>query len=197
MKKEIFKKELDFIKDDSIKNYIGEQIEKLPDYFFVAPASSSGKYHPGYALGKGGLVRHVKAAVYIATELFRMKEYNFPQETQDIIIGALLLHDGRKSGNSNEGGHSVANHPVLQIEFMEEDAENHPHIEEEKRKGVESAILTHMGQWNTEWNSKKILMPKPKSKIQKFVHLCDYLASRKMMEFNFGRYDREYSPESN
>lgn len=35
-----------------------------------------------------------------------------------------------------------------------------------------------MGQWNVNLYSKTIL-PKPKTATQKFVHLCDYLASRK------------------
>lgn len=35
-----------------------------------------------------------------------------------------------------------------------------------------------MGQWNVNLYSKTIL-PKPKTATQKFVNLCDYLASRK------------------
>ncbi len=46
-------------------------------------------------------------------------------------------------------------------------------------------IATHMGQWNTDFKTKKEVLDKPKTGIQKFIHMCDYLASRKCLEFNF------------
>lgn len=39
-------------------------------------------------------------------------------------------------------------------------------------------IASHMGQWNTN-DYVNIVLPKPKTQLEKFVHLCDYLASRK------------------
>ena len=66
MKEEVFKKELTYIKNNRYKENIKVLINLLPDYFFEIPASSTGKYHPYYATGKGGLVRHTKAAVRIA-----------------------------------------------------------------------------------------------------------------------------------
>ena len=56
-------------KNDDIKKSVAILIEMLPDYFFHEAASSTGKYHPKYALGDGGLLRHTKAAVRIAYEL--------------------------------------------------------------------------------------------------------------------------------
>ena len=66
---EIFNKELNYIKNERIKRSLVIMLDKLPDYFYEVPASSTGKYHPEYALGKGGLVRHTKAAIRIAKEL--------------------------------------------------------------------------------------------------------------------------------
>lgn len=43
-----------------------------------------------------------------------------------------------------------------------------------------------VGQWNTVRYSK-VVLPTPKTKYQKFVHLCDYLASRKFLEVNFNK----------
>ena len=37
----------------------------------------------------------------------------------------------------------------------------------------------------TLFKSTEEIMPKPKGSMQSFVHLCDYLASRKALEFNF------------
>ena len=41
---------------------------------------------------------------------------------------------------------------------------------------VVELIASHMGQWN---KTKSMEMPVPETPAQKFVHLCDYLASRK------------------
>ena len=45
-------------------------------------------------------------------------------------------------------------------------------------KQVALAVSSHMGAWNTNPYSDKVL-PLPETEIQKFVHMCDYLASRK------------------
>ena len=41
-----------------------------------------------------------------------------------------------------------------------------------------------MGEWNENKRSSTVL-PKPETDIQKFVHMCDYLASRKDIEVLF------------
>ena len=45
-------------------------------------------------------------------------------------------------------------------------------------------ISSHMGPWNTN-NYSDIILPKPESKFQRFVHMCDYLASRKVIDVKF------------
>ena len=94
----IFETELQYIKNPKIKEFTQKAIEKLPEYFFSVPASSTGKYHPSYALGDGGLVRHTKAATRIAVELFRMDCFKYSEDEKDMIVASLILHDGCKSG---------------------------------------------------------------------------------------------------
>ena len=45
-----------------------------------------------------------------------------------------------------------------------------------------------MGQWNKNKYSK-IELPKPELEPQKFVHMCDYLASRKWLEVKLNQDD--------
>ena len=47
-----FEEEIGYICDDSLKSDIVFLINKLPDYFFEIPASSTGKYHFSYAISK-------------------------------------------------------------------------------------------------------------------------------------------------
>ena len=68
-KREIFYDEINYLKNNDLKDVLLKLIDLLPDYFFKEAASSTGKYHPKYALGEGGLLRHTKAAVRIGYEL--------------------------------------------------------------------------------------------------------------------------------
>ena len=83
----------DWMHDEKIKKFLRHVINNLPDYFFTVPASSSGKYHPSYALGDGGLVRHTEAAAIIAHELFNLEMFDFTPEEQDLILCAIVPHD--------------------------------------------------------------------------------------------------------
>lgn len=178
-------KEIGWISTDTIRNFAKYCIDNLPDYFFTASASSSGKYHPYYALGNGGLVRHTKVAVTLAHELFNLEMFQkqFSEMEQDLILLSLILHDGKKQG-SGMGSHTVFDHPIRAATFVKEYNSKYHMLTDEQEKTVCNAISSHMGQWNTARNFKAVL-PKPVDKIQKFVHMCDYLASRKFLEVNF------------
>ena len=175
MKSDCFKTELNLINDAKIRAFIKEYLDKfVPDYFYVVPASSSGKYHPQYALGEGGLVRHTKACVAIANELLELEQFKYVD--RDNAISALIIHDTFKHGLDK--GHTKFEHPLLAsnaiILFAKE---YHPEMLGVARE-ISKLVATHMGQWNT--NSKsKVVLPLPETAEQKFVHMCDYLASRK------------------
>ena len=68
-KEEMFLDELELINDEELSEALLKIIEMLPEYWFHEAASSTGKYHPTYALGEGGLLRHSKAAIRIGYEL--------------------------------------------------------------------------------------------------------------------------------
>ena len=51
-----------------------------------------------------------------------------------------------------------------------------------------SLIESHMGKWNTTKFSK-ITLPLPKDELSKFVHRCDYLASRNYLNVKFNKLD--------
>ena len=58
---------------------------------------------------------------------------------------------------------------------------------EEQVKDIQRLILSHMGQWNKDKEGNEIL-PKPEKEDEKFVHLCDYLASRRFIEMNMEEF---------
>lgn len=179
-KKEIFYDEINYIKDESLKNSLCELIELLPDYFFKEAASSTGKYHPKYALGEGGLLRHTKAAVRIGYELLTdpsiAKKYT--SKEKDLMLMALLLHDGFKKGLVEER-YTKFDHPLIAAKVVL-DNYNKVGLSKEDATFISDAIKTHMGDFTTDYNGNEVL-EKPHTKYQNFVHMCDFLASRKCL----------------
>ena len=183
-KKKLFENEINYIKDDDIKKSLEVMIEKLPDYFFSVEASSTGKYHPKYALGEGGLLRHTKAAVRLAYELLSdpIIGDKYTSRERDLMIMGLVLHDGLKLGEVKER-YTRFDHPLLMANYIEKNKED-LFLKDEDISFLKDVISSHMGPWTTDYNGNDIL-PKPKTKYQNFVHMCDYLASRKAILFGF------------
>ena len=183
MKSEVFKTELQYIKNERIKESLINMINLLPDYFFEVAASSTGKYHPEFSLGEGGLIRHTKVAVRIAHELLENESLtNFTSDEKDLIVFALTLHDGLKSGLI-KSEYTKIDHPLIMSKFLK-DNKNNTNLKEDEIQLVCNMIEKHMGPWTTDYKGNEILEA-PKSKYERFVHMCDYLASRKFLNVNF------------
>jgi len=180
MKYNNFNKELSYINDERLKENTKIILDNLPDYFYEVQAASTGKYHPKYALGNKGLIRHVKAAVNIAYNLFTI--YKFDEHTKDIIIISLLIHDGLKHG-FEYNKYSKFEHPLLIGELLDK-IKNNLTLTEEEIKEIKNNVSSHMGKFNTNQYSD-IVLPIPHNVTQKFVHMCDFLASRKQILFEF------------
>lgn len=186
----MFKDEIGWINNKEIRKFAVCMIAELPDYFFDVPASSTGKYHPSYSLGKGGLVRHTKGAVLIAKTLLDLEQYQneYSEEERDIMLTALLLHDGVKYGV--EGGkYSVVTHPTDMVKFIESNDKICKVIDRLTLDVICNCIASHMGSFNTDYKTDKEILPKPQTPMQKFVHICDYLASRRFLEVNFDKVE--------
>lgn len=182
-----FKDELSCIATEEIRNITEAIVGELPDYFFEVAASSTGKYHPDYALGLGGLVRHVKAAFKIGNDLLNLDCYKewFKEKTRDYIRAAILLHDGLKHG-LNGGRYTVHEHPIVMAKFIKDYVSEHfdECVGTDYCDNVCDFVATHMGQW-TKSPRSSVTLPKPYNDAQIFVHACDYLASRKYLEVKF------------
>ena len=201
--KEMFKKvivdELG-VNAPSLCKFSQELLEKIPEYFWKEDASSSGKHHPEYSLGEGGLARH---SLMVYRWLKLLLEAN-EQPMTDFIPGmvvATLFHDCCKRGLQSEIDleHTKFEHPILAAKFVLDNAEqfakdNKQFLEEVSIEDEEdfkhniavavSCIESHMGRFNTSKHSE-VTLPKPKSPIQFMVHLADYIASRKCTTFDY------------
>ena len=68
-KQELFREEINYIKNERIRESAKVLVGLIPDYFFFEAASSTGKYHSLFSNGEAGLLRHVKVAVRFAKEI--------------------------------------------------------------------------------------------------------------------------------
>lgn len=184
----MFSKEIEDIVDDGLKKLATEIIAGADDYFFTIPASSTGKNHPKFSLGEGGLVRHTKCVVYMVKclcESFDVDEYK-----RDMLIVAALAHDIKKQGDCSEGvGHTVYEHPLLAARYIcEVYFASDITILNGAVSIIADMISRHMGKWgaNPKYIGDKKPLPVPSTDLDKILQAADYLASRKeILDFKF------------
>lgn len=180
----VFEKEYTYIKNLKYRENLKILVELLPDYFFKVAASSTGKYHPSFSLGDGGLVRHTKAAIRIAYELYSTESVTgkFTDDEKDLMLVALLLHDGFKHGRE-ESQYTVFEHPLIVCDVIRENKDKLT-LTDNEIEFITGVISTHMGPWTCDYKGNDIL-PAPTNKYQRFVHMCDFLSSRKFLDIKF------------
>jgi len=178
------KKEIDYIENDRYKKNAEILVDLLPDYFFEVAASSTGKYHPESSLGIGGLLRHTKLAVKIASTILgnNVLGSDFTNDEKDLMILSLIMHDGLKHGLV-KNQYTVVDHPLLMSKYVKENA-GKLSLTNGEINFICHNIETHMGEWTTDYRGNEVL-ERPSDKYQKFVHLCDFLASRKFLDAKF------------
>lgn len=174
MRSDFFEREIQLIESEDLRDFVRFFFnEKCGEWFWKSGASSSGKYHPAFTHGDGGLVRHTRAVAMVCEELMRMSSYAYMKDRyKDYARVACLLHDTRKYGNGDtEDKECYKNHGALAadavaqawLEFFDQG---------EAPELLLMAIRSHMGQWTEDKEDR------PFTNIDRLVHLADYIASR-------------------
>ena len=84
--------------------------------------------------------------------------------------------------------YTKADHPLLVSKLIMENKDKLSMDIDDIRKMC-SMIESHMGEWNTDPYTKEEILPIPRTAEQRFVHMCDYLASRKFLDVKFNEND--------
>ena len=172
----LFERELELIVNEDLRMAVkGYMDEAVPDYFWTDGASSSGKYHPAFSQGMGGLVRHTKAVVMFAEELLRMSSYAYMKpEHKDYVIAACIMHDTQKYGLGEYDKTQYKDHAAnAAYAFMMYCAHYTDYAPSEY---LLDAMKAHMGQWSTNKEDR------PSTNIDRCVHMADYMASRSFLD---------------
>lgn len=173
----IFEREIELIKDEKLKGAVRSYMNDcVADWFYKVGASASGKFHPKFSQGEGGLVRHTKAVVMFAEELLRMSSYAYMKDIyKDYVIAACIIHDTAKYGLTGEMDKTI----------YKDHAENAAKLFENwcliecdyiPSELMLNAVKAHMGQWTTNREDK------PFTPIDRCVHMADYMASRSFID---------------
>lgn len=183
-RREMFKDIIQYFSEPRFIQIAISMLSMFPDYFFYVPASSTGKYHPDFSNGRGGLVRHTLQAMRIAYDLFEIE--TFTTDAQDKILLALLCHDAYKYDEPMRD-FTAHEHPLLGATYFRQNfggigGVDAPLLTHEEIDEICSMISSHMGKWTTSKRSQ-ICLPEPVTSAEKFVHLCDYLSSLKYQKF--------------
>lgn len=186
-----FERELNLIVNEDLRMAVKSYLEeKSPNYFWTDGASSSGKYHPSFSQGVGGLVRHTKAVVMFAEELLRMSSYSYMREEyKDYVIAACILHDTAKYGINEYDKKEYKNHATNAAKAFADYAEQV--MDYKPSEFLLNAIASHMGQWSTEKEDR------PFTSIDRCVHLADYMASRSFIDIPIITDEWEREQEEN
>lgn len=174
-KSKYFEREIELIKNEDYKAFVRTYLDNYcPSYFWEIGASSSGKFHPQFSQGEGGLVRHTKAVVLFAEELLRMSSYMYlSDEHKDFVIMACILHDTCKYGQSGFDKEQYKDHAKNACALVNEAWFDCYGVN--ASEFFLSAIRCHMGQWSERED-------RPFTNIDRCVHMADYMASRSFID---------------
>lgn len=184
-KSKVFKSYLDTFETDEIRNYCKDMIEKVPDYIFAIPSSTSFKYHNKTQCQPHGQIFHIlmfgEIMNYILGLEYVQEKINNPKK-RDCLRCTSIFHDAIKCG-LNGSQYTVHDHPLLAGEWVRNTIVEHD-VDKTIKEYIARLCESHSGQWTTT-NRSKTVLPKPETDEQFLVHLCDYLSSRSNIDMTY------------
>lgn len=174
----LFVNELGDITEENLRKFAEELISNADEYFFTVAASTSGKYHPQFDLGEGGLVRHTRCVAFFAK--CEATSRMFTEHETNMLIVAAIAHDIKKLGDGKTG-HTVDDHPKFAAEYINETNKRTKLLSAKDEKIIANMVYSHMGKWGNEKG-----LPLPQTELEKSLQSADYIASRKeLLGFDF------------
>ena len=167
----------------AFKEYLLDMSEKIPDYFFTMPSSTSGKYHNATQCQTYGQLYHVFMFQSVLEHLLRLEgnKERFPiTQERDCMRCVPLLHDAVKCGWDGSQ-YTVPDHPVLAAKFVMDTVVEHD-IDRQWKLIIADMCEAHSGEWNTD-RSGKVIMSKPRNTREFLIHECDILSSRNDLDW--------------
>lgn len=188
----LIQSEIEKIVSEDIKEFTYQAFGEVDPKFWVAPASSSGKYHPAEDNGEGGLVRHVYKGCAVIEQT--AKRERFSQREVDIARSAFLLHDTCKDGVVWSSGRTDYTHGLIAAKWLEKfDLQD-----QTAKEQILNAVRYHMAPWcyavspfeDRQYTQQEMLSNLNEmaramypTRAEQAVRDADYWSSRESMSF--------------
>ena len=132
------------IGDDRIRKLVEVGLEKAPGYFWYVPASLTGKYHPDFSQGEGGLIRHIKAVCYFVDDFCNNIDYFGQKKNFDKIYAAAILHDLFKYGEQMERQEYNSHGSIAALKIHEF---GKGIVDDDVLLDICNNVMHHLGKW--------------------------------------------------
>lgn len=169
----ILEGELQRLTDLRFRDYALACMKDFPKYFWTAPASGTGKYHPEDENTEGGLVLHTRRVMRLCDHLSMLHALNYIE--RDILLVAALLHDSYAKGLNINTKNTTTDpfHPLYVPQRFPFMGFSDKYIDEKEYDEIMLAVVSHSGRYSVtkSLNSDK--------KIPKILQVADYISSRK------------------
>ena len=168
---------------ENFKEYFLDMCDHIPDYIFIMPSSTSGRYHNETQCQPHGQLYHIFMFQSILENLLRLKgnkeRFNTPEE-RDAMRCVPAFHDAVKCG-WNGSQYTVQNHPKLAAEWVMSTNVEHD-IDPAWKRVIADMCEAHSGEWNKD-RSGNVIMSEPRNLREFLIHECDILASRNDLDW--------------
>lgn len=189
---------VELIKDINIQSFTRNVLVNYsPKYFWITPASKSGKYHNIDECNDGGLLLHVKRATNMAIVIMRglgwfdhqgINVLSEKEKDHDTVLSAIILHDLLTAGfegrekKKGEELNTDSLHPYYVREHLRMRKINYNNEEiymyklpffDKIMRGIEG----HYGYWSVMPHTANL---KEAQSVEFVVCMADYIASRKL-----------------
>lgn len=172
---ELLSYEVAQIDDDEIRNFVKMTLDSVDPIHRIKPASSTGKYHPKYAAGEGGLIRHTKVVVRNIIELIRATPAI--ECEKDELIAAAIIHDMWKYPEGRDHEFTAFDHPALGGQWCKDHGFD----------TIGRLVAAHQGIWTTSRQMPGFENEQPRKFDEWCLHYSDLLASRTYLRCDFDK----------
>ena len=188
----LIQREIEKIVSEDIKEFTYQAFAEVDENFWIAPASSSGKYHPPEDNGEGGLVRHVVKGVVVVEQFGRRAKFTLREI--DLGISAFLLHDTCKNGVVWTSSNTDYTHGLIAAKWLEK----FDLADAMAKEQILSAVRYHMAPWcyavspyderpytkqEMNQNLDELTRAMYPTRVEKAVQEADYWSSRQSMSY--------------
>ena len=170
---ELLSYEVAQIDDFDIREFVKKTLDEVDPIHRIKPASSTGKYHPKYAAGEGGLIRHIKVTVRNVIELIRATPA--VESEKDELIAAAILHDMWKYPEGRDHEFTAFDHPALGGQWCKDHGFD----------TIGRLIAAHQGIWTTSRQMPGFENEQPRKFDEWILHFSDLMASRAYLACDF------------